>query len=453
VTSLSFFEQREFKKKTAPADFQKDAESVNDLKFPSPSLENYIAYYFVTQLFDGVYDYRKVFEDKGPVNTVKELVASMNDQNATTYTLSIQQFVNGKFKGGHTITPIAVEDMGTEYRIHVYDNNFPNETRYLTVQKAGKQAWRYYGSTNPNEAKSLYVGDISTRSFFITPNDARYGKRFAAPFATNDEDDYENSSSNKVEAAEFLASGDADMLVTAGDGKRVGYDWNKKQTVNEISGAKMIDVAAGYDDDLPPVIHLPYQSSGKPYTVTLSGNSLTEESRSDLVYSGPGFSVGFDNIKLDPNETLSFQISPDGKRISFTSSADGETPEIYFTANAPDGESYEAEIGGVELSGGKTLTGEFDLAAGKFYFKDNDGNEDKYDVDFERVLPSGTVQKYETNDIDMGNEDNFEMDFGTWDGKSAICFRDDQDGKGFANDECTQEPNEDNDMDSEVDDN
>jgi hypothetical protein len=447
VASLLFFEEQEFKKKKFPADYQKGKEAVGDLVFPSPLIENYIAYFHVTQLFDGVYDYRKVYYDKGPVAVVKELADSMNDPAATTYTISVQQYVNGKFKGGHTMTPIAVEDMGDYYRIHIYDNNYPGETRYLTVQKGGRQTWRYNGATNPNEPKSLYTGDISSRNFFITPNDTRYGTTFRAPFSTRQNDS--SSSANKPEKVEFLVNDDADMMITAGDGKRVGYDWTKQQTVNEISGAEMIEVMSGYDDDLPPVFHLPYTPNAKPYTVTLSGKSLTEESRPDLVYTGPGFSVGFDGIRLDPNETLTFQISPDGRRISFTSSADGETPELYFSFDAPNGESYLTEVDGVELQAGKTVSGEFDPVKGVFYFKDDDGNKDKYDVDFERVLSNGKLQSFETDNLDMGAAENFEMDFNVWDGKSPMCFRDDADGKGFDNDECVGQPNEDNDLDAD----
>jgi hypothetical protein len=447
VTSLSFFEQREFKKLTAPADFQPETESVNELEFPNDLIENYIAYFFVTQLFDGVYDYRKVYMDKGPVKTVKDLVDSMNDADATVYTLAVQKYENGKFKSGHAITPIAVEEFPSYYRIHVYDNNFPGETRYVTVQKGGKQTWQYHAAANPKDAASLYTGDLSTRSFFITPNEARYGKLFPAPFATDAEEGDEDSSGAGPETVEILVNDDADLLVTSGDGKRIGYDPAKKQTVNEIGGAKMIDLATGADDDLPPVLHLPYQPKNKPYTVTLSGKSLKKESRPDLIYSGPGFSVGFDGVRLDPNETLVFQISPDGKKISFTASADGETPEMYFSVNAPNGESYLVEVDGVDLQAGKTLTGEFDSAKGTFFFRDDDGAKDKYDVDFERVLSSGKIQKFETDNLDMGSAENFEMDFGEWDGQSPLCFRDDQDGKGFANDECVGQPNEDNDTD------
>ncbi len=450
AASLLFFEEYEFKKKKTPAQFQKNAEVVNKLTFPSPSIENYIAYFFVTQLFDGVYEFRDVYAKKGPVNTVKDLVAAMNDQNATTYTLSVNRTKNGKWEG-HTVTPIAVEDTGNAYRIHIYDNNHPDKTQEMTVQKGGKQKWTYNLSTNLNNPTETWTGDISTRSFFITPNNARYGKKFPVPFGFDDEE-YRSSSSNssKGEQVEFLVNDDADLLVTDGDGKKIGYDWKKQKTVNEISGAKIINVATGTDENLPPVLHLPFQPDGKkPYTITLSGKSLKKESRPDLVYSGPGFSVGFDGIKLDPNETLNFQISPDGKEISFTASADGETPEIYFSRDGKDDKSYLVEVDGVELEAGKTISGEFDEETGKFHFKDNDGNEDKYDVDFERVLPDGKVQTFETDDLEIGESENFEMDFSEWDGESPMCFRDDDDGDGFADDECEAQPNEDNDLDAD----
>jgi hypothetical protein len=103
----------------------------------------------------------------------------------------------------------------------------------------------------------------------------------------------------------------------------------------------------------------------------------------------------------------------------------------------------------VQLDDGKILSAVFDDESGRFVFKSNYGNEDKYDVDFERVLPNGTEQDYETDDIETGKVDSYEMDFGKWDGKSDMCFRDDDDGNGFANDECEAQSEEDNDDDAD----
>lgn len=452
IVSLLFFEQREFKnRRKTPANFQKDAESVFDLKVSYQSLQNYIAYFWATQEFSEIQKVQDASIKTGPGGIVKTLINSMNDENGELYTIGFCKAEDGEMKDCHAITPIAVEDMGDHYSIHVYDNNNPGETRYMTVEKTGAQQWEYNAAINPKEEEDLYIGDRTTESLFIAPISARlYGKKFRAPFGTKRENNaLQTGSATGGERVEFAVNDDARMMVTSGDGKRIGYDWNKKQTVNEIADADMIYLATGADDRLPPILQMPYQPAGKPFTVTLSGKSLKSESRPDLVYTGPGFSVGFDGIRLDPEETLTFQIAPDGSRISFTASADGETPEIYFSLNGENGESYLVEVDGVELQAGKTLSAEFDAKTGKFHFMDNDSDEDKYDVDFERTLAGGTEQSFETDNLDLGKTDDYEMDFGKWDGKSPLCFRDDDDANGFVNDECEAQPNEDNDADAD----
>ena len=98
---------------------------------------------------------------------------------------------------------------------------------------------------------------------------------------------------------------------------------------------------------------------------------------------------------------------------------------------------------------GKTLFADIDLKNGKLHFKDNDGRDEKYDVDFLRILPDGTEQKFETDDIDIGETDNYEMDFGKWDGKSPMCFREDDEGDGFTDDKCQPQSNEDDGKDED----
>ena len=457
VTCFLFFEHREYKYKWKdPTNFQKTAENVFDLKFPSQAIENYIAYFWATQTFREVYKHKDASAKSGPLGIVKRLIDTMNTENGELWTIQICKYEDGDFKDCHAVAPIAVEDLGGYYNIHVYDNNNPGDTRFIKVMKNAQQTWEYNAATNPNEEEDLYTGNKSTESFLIVPLSSRlYGTRYRAPFATQKERNAESVSSGSAvgETVEFFVNGDADMLITSGDGRRVGYDWTKKQTVNEISGASMNYLSTFTDDDMPPVITLPYQANAKPFTVALSGKALKKESLNDLMFTGPGFSIGFDQIRLDPNETLTFQISPDGTHLAFTSSADGETPVTYFTYNADNGASYEIEVGGVEIEAGKTLFADVDIKAGKLHFRDNDGRQENYDIEFERILPDGTVQQFETDDIDLGEADSYEMDFSKWDGKSPVCFRDDEEGDGFADDECEPQPNEDDDEDMGDDDN
>ncbi len=472
VTSLRFNSGLPFKNRIMPAAFQTGAASPFKLKLDQ-SIENYISYYFVTQVFDEVSAPTTATANKGPVEVVKMLIDSFN-AGKDTYSLGFYKFANGRKSDGHAITPIAVEDLGAKYSIHVYDNNYPGETHYVIVDKAGKQTWKYVASTNPNEPPSEYVGNTDTKTLELTATSWREGRCFDASFSSDggkavgcgtetmmpakpitptapakpttpvtpakkpvEETDEDG------EDAEFSLNGDGEMLVIDGTGKRVGYDPKTDKFYNEISGANTDFIVGGLGQDLPNYT-LPYQTSGKPYTIVFSGKDLDKESEFDFTYSAPGFTVGFNGIKLDPNEVLVATVTPEGETITFTASADSETPEIYFAfdSDEEDGASYIAEVDGGLLDAGKTLTCDFDFEAGKLYFSDNDGNEDEYDIDLIRINADGTEQVYSQNNLDIGKSDNYEMNFGDWDGKGEMCFEDDEDGDGFDDEKCTMQADE-----------
>jgi hypothetical protein len=245
------------------------------------------------------------------------------------------------------------------------------------------------------------------------------------------------------EDAEFFLTGEGDMLV-AENGKRIGFDPKSNSYYNEIPDGNSQLLVGGFNEDLPHFT-IPYEESAVPYTVIFSGKNLTEESNLDFVFSAPGFTVGFDGIRLDPNETLTATISHDGEQITFTASADSETPEVFYAFDGEvdeDTASYITYIEGVELTANKTLTYDFDFENGKLFFTDNDGNEDNYDIDLTRINADGTEQEYKQNDLKVKTSDKFEMDFGDWDGKNSICFKDDDDGNGFEDEKCLEEANE-----------
>ena len=223
----------------------------------------------------------------------------------------------------------------------------------------------------------------------------------------------------------------------------IGYDIDKNRAVNEIPGSHVIDFAGGLHKNVPPSYELPYQKSGKPYTIKVSGKGLKKEVDADLEMVGPGFVVGFDGILLDPGENLSVTVSADGQQLSFTSSQDGQTPDIFLTTEAgPDKPSYKFEIGGIKLNPGKTVTVTLDTVKERLFFKDNDGKKDKYDVRVERTNANGTKNFYENKEFAIGKSDNYEMDFSKWDGKGEMCFEEDDEGNGFDDNKCVEEPNE-----------
>jgi len=470
VASLRMNSSLPFKKRTSSSNFQAAAKSPFNLRLDQP-IENYIAYYWITQTFDEITLPTKKTAERGPVELAKTLIASMKDRK-DTYLLGLKKYEKGRIFDGHAIAPFAVEDAGNQYKLHVYDNNYPGETRYLFINKTGTQQWSYSSASNP-KAKPDYVGDITTKTLDLTATSWREGRCFDASFA-NDGDKAVGcgvetavlnrplftaisfqpamlASDEDGEDAEFFLTGEGDMLVTDGDsGERIGYDPKTNRFYDEIEDGNAELLIGGLGLDLPHFT-LPYEETGEPYTIVFSGKNLTQESNLDFVFAAPGFTVGFDGIRLDPNETLTATISPDGEQITFTASADGETPGVFYAFDDDDEEnaSYITTIEGVELTAAKTLVYDFDFENGKLFFSDDDGNEDNFDIELTRINADGSEQEYKQDNLDIGKADKYEMDFGEWDGAGAMCFKDDEDGDGFNDENCSEQPNEDTDEDGE----
>lgn len=468
VASLRMKSNLPFKRKSAPSQFQTNATSVYNLQ-RDEQLENYIAYYWITQTFDEVSIPTKETAEKGPVAIAKMLIEGIRAKS-DTFVLRFWKSQNHIPDEGHAVAPFAVEETNTQFIISVYDNNYPGQIRYVYISKNSNQDWRYT-SKKTND----YTGNLESQTLELTATSLRDNKCFDPPWAFDSDQRancgkeasllkkpvFTNASlistfqDSDGEDAEFFITGEGNMLITDA-GKRLGYDENN-QFYDEITNGNFMFVIGGLGIDAPHFT-LPYNPNGEDYTIEFSGRNLTEQSVFDFVFSAPGvrgtggqpdspgFTVGFNDIFLDPGEILTATVSRDGSLISFTTSGtDTETPEVYYAYDPQNGDkpSYLMTIGGIELNENTTLTYDIDFEAGKLFISDDDGNEDNYDIELTRVNADGTENEYQQNDLNIGQADKYEMDFGDWDGKGDMCFKDDDDGDGFNDEECEEQPNED----------
>lgn len=440
ATSLRLWLNKDFRGKRKPGDFQPDAGKTFDLELDE-QLANYIAYYHTAQDLKEVYEFRERTIKMKPSQIVDMLVDSFRDAKEY-YTVIFAQRINGQWKKGHVVTPLAVEDMGEgEYRILIYDNNFPGQTRYIEVDDRD-ETWRYSTAANPDEGESDYVGNATTNTLGLYRMADRERPIYQCPFC-DDEGAGSHASPASGQLLTFQLNGEGNILLTDGAGRRLGFDPQKNQTLSEIPGAQTLGSVGGLGLDVPPTYRVPYQKGGKPFTINVSGKSVKSEVDADMEIDGPGFVVGFEDIMIDPGESLSMTVSPDGRQLSFTASLDGETPAIFITTeDGPDRPSYEFQIGGIALAAGKTVTLQLDLKKERLYFKDDDADSDKYDVVIERTNADGTTDYYGNEDMDIGNSDTYLIDFSGWSGKGPLCFMDDDEGNGFNDEKCVQEPNE-----------
>ena len=132
------------------------------------TLQRELAYWFATQWF---MDNHLI--EKDPSTQLNTLVKWFKADPKRTVPIGIYK---RNLTGGHAITAYAVEEKSDGiYWIMVYDNNYPDEERYITVN-TNKNTWTYSGATMANLQQDVYDGKGNTNPFQLSPIDSRLGK-------------------------------------------------------------------------------------------------------------------------------------------------------------------------------------------------------------------------------------------------------------------------------------
>jgi hypothetical protein len=326
-------------------------QTASELELDNTALQREIAYWWATQATSPTID--RVIT--GSPAQILDVLLNMNVRQET-YTLGIYQ-PDGS--DGHAITPFAVEDQGNGiYNVLVYDNNLPGEVRILTIDRHAN-TWSYEASINPSEESELYEGDADTQTLDLTPTSARLLPQ-QCPFC---EEDSTSRHPNGVAAQlpvynSIFIEGEGHVLIHDSEGRRLGYSNGK--LYHEIPGAKSIQIKTGPGDDTPePIYWLP---QGMEVFVTLDGNNLSQESDSDLVLIGPGYSFGIEGIALAPGETDQAYFSPLDGFLSYTTDR-SESPNIVIGIEQTEADFY-FEIQGMEMKNGGEINVLLDVKTG-----------------------------------------------------------------------------------------
>ncbi len=368
VTAQRFFETLPFKAMTSPNEFQPGKNTVYSLAFPGQTVENYVASYFVRQTFDEVSSEASQSRDTmTPAQIVDKLIEEFNKTPSIGYAVG---FFKPGYKEGHAVTPYAIERIGNtdEYRIVVYDNNFPGQKRYITVNKTTNK-WSYMAAADPTQKASLYEGDASTKTLGINRislRDMPTGQYFTCDFCGNDQI---SAASTTTETLEISFSGEGKILVVDDEGRRTGYDFATEKEVNEINNVVSTPVKHGLGLDLPPVYTVPYLTSDGLYQVYVGGSTAESLTDGDLTITGDDFVMGVDYIVLGANEIYRFDISPDGDEIFFEASQDTIAPALYmaFDPASQDDPGLVVEIDGMLLKQGEVVYIGVDKAKERVY--------------------------------------------------------------------------------------
>lgn len=317
-------------------------------------LQREIAYWWTTQAVEPTV----TSLIRGTPAEILETLLTM-EPGGETYTIGIYK-PDGS--DGHAITPFAVADRGDGlYAVLVYDNNYPWETRELYID-TNNNTWQYEASINPQVESMLYEGDAETMTLDLTPTSARLGLQYC-PFCGDSEyglnGKTRGTAMETTRHNEIFLEGDGHLLMMDDQERYLGY--LDGQFVNEIPGAQMVKMRTGssLNDNPEPIYWLP---RGINAAIQLDGSTLSEESSSDLVLVGPGYTFGVEGILLEPEQVDMIYFAPEDGWLTYDTDK-SQSPNIIIGVEKPEADFY-FEIQGADMMGGGEINVMIDTASG-----------------------------------------------------------------------------------------
>jgi hypothetical protein len=397
----------------------------HELPFSNEALQREIAYWWATQVVNptsgGVIN--------GTPNDILDVLKKMTP-GGETYTIGIYKRDGS---GGHAITPFAVADDGNgTFSVLVYDNNYPNTTRKLMID-SNKNTWTYEASINPQTQSELYEGDADTKTLSLTPTSVRLNQQ-ACPFCADaGSARVGNSLAAPAESYnQIFLDGEGHLLIQDGQGNKLGYVDGK--LLNNIPGAKFVNikVASATTDSPEPVYQLP---AGMDVEATIDGSTLKNESSTDLVMIGKGFSVGVEGIKLDPKQKDTVNFMPKDQAIVYDTDS-AESPNFVVTVEQPGGNDYDFEVQGTGMNGGGTITVSLDTKKGDLLINTEKlKNEGKFSFSMTRYTDTDE-ETYTADDIALKAGAVVYVNYAEWKGNGkGLTFGVDNNGDGTIDDE------------------
>lgn len=359
-----------------PSDY--GGSSASQLDINDETLQREIAYWWATQAVDPTASSVIRGTPMEILSTIEQM-----DVKGETYTIGIYN-EQGE---GHAITPFGVEDKGDGlYVILVYDNNYPGETRELFIDSRDN-SWTYETAINPQVETDVWSGNADTQTLDLTPTSARVETQ-VCPFCEGGYASVGKLAASAQPLNQVFLDGEGHILITDESGNRLGYVDGK--IVNEISGASYTQYRMLANGETPePIYSIP---ADLDLTITIDGSELAEETLTDLVLIGPGYSIGVEGIYLAPGQVDTTYFYPVEEMIAYETASD-ESPSIIFGVENPDADYY-FEVYGADMVGGGTITAWLDSKAGDLL------------INTEKLTGEGSFNFYLTRITD-GNDEEF----------------------------------------------
>ncbi len=319
--------------------------------------------------------------------------------------------------GGHSLLAYGVEEVAPQqYRINVYDNNFPGQELFVEVDYAAN-SWRYdQGAVNPDMTSFPYEGDATTETLRFIPLTAY--NNVSCPFCV-----LSTPAGPEEEADEgftlLTLLGDGEALVTTALGS-IGVVAG--EIINEIPGATLLFGRGQLAANDAPDIVLP---AGLDYTVEYTGLERVSS-------MSQGYSITLADL-VPTSEESSLIVTLEDQTLEYVAGND-QKPVIRTTVRDEEA-TYSVALLDVDFSDGQSVSMGAAGTGNGLEISSNDASISGGTLLIARLTEEDEAI-FATSSLNIEDGGSVALDIATWDGSGSIDIYSDEDGDG----EFTEEP-------------
>ena len=350
-----------------------------------------IAYYWSYQALNPVMTETMKGRRSYTPNTVEDKLVEMFDKGQ----LGTVEFWGPPGHGGHAVTPYAVEDKGNGIHwIKIYDNNYPNLDRYITIDR-NANTWKYdLAALNPDTPKMPWGGDADSHSIVVVPVDLRL-KKAQCPFC--------RSQTTRKTVWGFGAT----VGVSDQEGRKVGIEGDK--LINEIPDAEVVDLSAFLEGSVPvsPMFILPAEND---YDVSIGGRDKAEGETDEKGVSvfGQGQAYTVEDVKVATHEKDTLSIPHEGEGVRYKT-ASGRMPSLKLAID-DEKEGTVVRVANMKADANSEVSLNLDRKSKKLTVQGGGKSTDGYDLKLKHVRDGGDNDEAEQKNIKFKLGDSHAID-------------------------------------------
>lgn len=290
------------------------------------ALQEELAYWFATQNVEATAQATQKFNAKDALRFLAKFLPGARE-GGEFFRIGMVRKTKKTVTGGHAVTPIGYEQSPTEgvYYVHVYDNNFPAQDRYITID-TNKNRWEYRGAANPAEPAAVYTGDEKNNNYlYFAPVRNRLGT-LACKFCKSGKGD-----------KKYVVVDGADVTARTKGGATAGV---KGGNIDESGGAVVPSFSAQtWDNNAPITLVLDPEET----TFELSASESNSNARASIAEFGPGWSAEARNFQVGAGAPDTFQVGEGGSNVAYKSTV-GSGVNLASAVETANGNVVQVEV-------------------------------------------------------------------------------------------------------------